>query len=161
LFSYNTFTKLHAKILVRFANETGEDSPNPWVMVKPTFSAVLAEQLDGKTLKLKKAAEVLQAVVKKRVPRVKETVNAWHVPLFESNGPMLYLSVAARHISVGFVRGTLLKDPSGLLEGTGELRHVKVRNAEDAENPALAKLIEAAAAQNRRKPARASSIENA
>src|SRR5581483_3900018 len=53
-------------------------------------------------------------------------------------------------VNLGLPRGTELADPAGLLEGTGKrARHVKVRMLEEAENPALVKLIQASAAQIR------------
>lgn len=53
----------------------------------------------------------------------------------------------SRHVNLHFARGTDLGDPEGLLEGTGkQAHHVKVRTAEEAEAPALAALIEQAAA---------------
>jgi hypothetical protein len=51
------------------------------------------------------------------------------------------------HVNLGFARGTSLPDPSGLLEGTGKrARHVKLRNPEAVDNPALRTLLEAAVA---------------
>ncbi len=48
-------------------------------------------------------------------------------------------------VSLGFMHGTTLADPKGLLEGTGKnLRHVKLKTLEDAANPALRKLVEVA-----------------
>jgi hypothetical protein len=49
------------------------------------------------------------------------------------------------HVNVGFFHGASLKDPSGLLEGTGKrMRHVKVRPGRDVHTAALANLIAAA-----------------
>jgi len=56
-------------------------------------------------------------------------------------------------VTFGFLRGTSLPDPAGLLEGTGKnLRHVKLRTAEDLQEPAVRKLIEAAARLNKKEP---------
>jgi hypothetical protein len=47
-------------------------------------------------------------------------------------------------VSLGFMHGTSLPDPEGLLEGTGKnLRHVKLKKKEDVDNPALKALVEA------------------
>ena len=47
-------------------------------------------------------------------------------------------------VSLGFMHGTSLPDPQGLLEGTGKnLRHVKLKKKEDVDNPALRALVEA------------------
>jgi hypothetical protein len=49
------------------------------------------------------------------------------------------------HANLGFARGASLPDPAGLIEGTGKnLRHVKVRSAEDAERDGLRGLLIAA-----------------
>src|SRR5215210_5474220 len=47
-------------------------------------------------------------------------------------------------VSLGFMHGTSLPDPEGLLEGTGKnLRHVKLKKKEDVDSPALRALVEA------------------
>ena len=48
-------------------------------------------------------------------------------------------------VNLGFFRGFSLRDPQGMLEGTGRnLRHVKVRSTNDAERPGVRALIEEA-----------------
>jgi hypothetical protein len=65
----------------------------------------------------------------------------------------VFLYGREKHVTFGFLRGTSLPDPAGLLEGTGKnLRHVKVKSLDDLRNPALRKLIEAAARQNKKQP---------
>lgn len=45
-------------------------------------------------------------------------------------------------INIGLAHGATLPDPAGLLEGTGKgIRHVKVRTAEEVDNPALRALV--------------------
>jgi len=59
-----------------------------------------------------------------------------------------YVNSFKAHAGVGFFRGALLADPSGLLEGTGKLgRHVKLRPDEVVNAPALEALIRAAYAE--------------
>ncbi|HKP52906.1 MAG TPA: DUF1801 domain-containing protein [Chloroflexia bacterium] len=56
-----------------------------------------------------------------------------------------YVSPMNSYVNLGFLRGTELPDPKGLLEGTGKLlRHVKIRSAEDLERPAVRELLAAA-----------------
>jgi hypothetical protein len=51
-----------------------------------------------------------------------------------------------RHVNLGFTTGARVRDPDGLLEGTGKnLRHVKLRSKDDL-SPALARLVARAAA---------------
>jgi hypothetical protein len=98
-------------------------------------------------------AKQLRALVKKEIPDVKEYVNPWKLPTFASRGPLGYFMIGKSHVTFGLYRGTSLDDPECLLEGTGKnLRHVKIRSAEDLARPALRELIRAAAALNRKDP---------
>ena len=61
-----------------------------------------------------------------------------------------YIAPKSKHVNLGFMYGAALDDPDGLLEGTGKkLRHVKVRSVEEAERPALRRLLERAVAERR------------
>ncbi len=53
------------------------------------------------------------------------------------------LPVYTKHVNLGFNRGTLLKDPHGLLTGTGNLiRHIDVQQPEDYRNPQVKELLD-------------------
>ncbi|HXP23739.1 MAG TPA: DUF1801 domain-containing protein [Candidatus Sulfotelmatobacter sp.] len=109
--------------------------------------------VERKGRNLKGVAQGLRQLVSKTVAGARETVNPWKIPTFESNGPMCYFSIASDHLTFGFLRGTSLPDPQLLLEGTGKrLRHVKLRALEDLRQPALKKLIQAAARLNEKEP---------
>ena len=109
--------------------------------------------LDTKPAELAYVAEKLRKLVKRTVAGTKESVNPWKIPTFESDGPMCFFMVGKNHVTFGFLRGTSLPDPAGLLEGTGKnLRHVKLKTAGDLGKPALRKLIVAAARQNKKEP---------
>jgi hypothetical protein len=59
--------------------------------------------------------------------------------------PFGYVNVFTAHVNVGFFQGAGLKDPDGLLQGTGKfMRHVKLRVGGEALDDALRRLIEAA-----------------
>lgn len=56
-----------------------------------------------------------------------------------------YVNVFRAHVNVGFFNGAALKDPAGLLEGTGRfMRHVKLRPGSEPDATALDALIAAA-----------------
>lgn len=56
-----------------------------------------------------------------------------------------YIMPHARHVNLGFYQGVALRDPHGLLEGTGKrLRHVKVRSVDDARRPEIRELLQQA-----------------
>jgi hypothetical protein len=57
----------------------------------------------------------------------------------------VYFTFAKTHLGFGFYYGADLKDPSGLLEGTGKsMRHVKITSVEDLARPAFKALVLAA-----------------
>lgn len=113
----------------------------------------IEEHLRGKEPRLREVVEGVRALVRETVPDVAETVNPWGVPTFDFKGPMCYLSVASKHVTFGFYRGTSLDDPTSLLEGVGKnLRHVKVRKVEDLKNDGLRVLVRAAARLNETEP---------
>ena len=58
-----------------------------------------------------------------------------------------YIALHKDHINLGFNQGADLPDPAGLLQGPGKaLRHTKITEPDDLEQPALRTLLEAAAA---------------
>lgn len=60
-------------------------------------------------------------------------------------GMICVISPYAKHVNLGFARGTSVPDPAGLLEGTGKrARHVKLKSLEDVERPEVRALLEAA-----------------
>jgi hypothetical protein len=55
------------------------------------------------------------------------------------------------YVTLGVARGAELPDPGGLMEGRGKVhRHVKLRNHEELDAPALRDLMAAAAARGTR-----------
>lgn len=55
------------------------------------------------------------------------------------------IPIYTNHLNLGFNRGTLLKDPRGLLTGTGNLiRHIPVRQKSDYRNGPVKALIKEA-----------------
>jgi len=95
---------------------------------------------------LRKVARALRSFVKTTVPGVKETVNVWGIPTFEAPDPFCFYMVGKNHVTFGFHFGTSLRDPGGLLEGTGKnIRHVKLRTVEDLNRNGLKRLMQAAA----------------
>lgn len=61
------------------------------------------------------------------------------------DAPFGYVNSFKSHINVGFFHGAQLKDPTGLLEGSGKrMRHVKVKPERQINVAALNDLIDAA-----------------
>jgi len=61
------------------------------------------------------------------------------------DAPFAYVDVFKAHVNVGFYLGAFLRDPAGLLEGSGRrMRHVKVRPGSEPDSAAMRALIERA-----------------
>ena len=61
------------------------------------------------------------------------------------DAPFGYVNSFKSHLNVGFFHGAVLKDPSGLLEGSGKrMRHVKLKPGHELNAAALSELIDAA-----------------
>jgi hypothetical protein len=114
---------------------------------------ILEAYLRSKNSEMKKLANELRQVVRKTVPASREAINSWGIPTFDFQGPFCLLMVGKKHVTFGFTRGTSLSDPAGLLEGTGKnLRHVKLKTAEQLHDANLRQLILDAAALNGESP---------
>src|SRR5437762_11145838 len=99
---------------------------------------------------LKPVADAVRAVIRKTVPKSREAINPWSIPTFEWNGTLCYLMVGKNHVTFGFPRGSSLRDPTKLLEGTGKnLRHVKLREVSDVHDANLKQLVLQAKKLNR------------
>jgi hypothetical protein len=114
---------------------------------------IIDSYVEKKNAKLKTVADGVRKLVKKTVPDSREAVNAWGVPTFDYHGPMCLMLVGKNHVTLGFTRGTALKDSAELLEGTGKnLRHVKLKEVEQLRDANLRQLLLEAAALNEGTP---------
>jgi hypothetical protein len=93
----------------------------------------------------------LRALVRKAAPKATEAIK-WAQPVFDSNGPMIFIKAHRQHVNFGFWRGAEMQDPEGLLEGEGErMRHVKLTSLKEARRPALAAFVRQAVRLNAEK----------
>ncbi|MEM7660464.1 MAG: DUF1801 domain-containing protein [Bacteroidota bacterium] len=61
-----------------------------------------------------------------------------------------YLMPNKKWVNLGFYRGAVLADETGLLEGTGKkLRHIKMHSLDDANRPAVKALLTLALAERK------------
>ncbi len=97
----------------------------------PKVSALRGMSVDGWVAAKAKGwqSDVVQRifdVMREAVPAATVSIK-WGQPVFESNGPLAYVRVAKAHVTLGFWRGAELKDPKGVLEGSGtRMAHVKL-----------------------------------
>ncbi len=64
------------------------------------------------------------------------------VPWYRGRNYVCAIASHTDHTNLEFYRGVSLRDPAGLLEGTGKnLRHVKVHSVADVKQPPLRALL--------------------
>lgn len=90
--------------------------------------------------------EALRRFVKKEAPDLREAIR-WGNLSWLGNKDVCWVLVYDEHVNFGFHNGALLKDPKGLLEGTGKrLRHVKIHEAKDIRPKEFGALLKQAVA---------------
>ena len=92
-------------------------------MTDKTIEAYIAKHPDWRGATMR----ALHALVLERAPQATHGIK-WAQPVYEHNGPMIFMKAATKHVTFGFWRGAELDDPQGLLEGEGErMKHLKLR----------------------------------
>jgi len=76
------------------------------------------------------------------VPWARQKIAGYGIGPKKMSQHYCYLAPFKRHLNFGFMYGAHLPDPAQLLEGSGkDLRHVKIRQHSELEQPALRQLI--------------------
>jgi hypothetical protein len=99
-------------------------------------------------------ALALREIVLEEAPDASESVyQVYTVAIwFGFSGKMkdmfCYIATNAKHVNLGFPRGTSLADPNRVLEGDGKaMRHIKFASLSDVERPFVRRYIQAAMEQ--------------
>lgn len=86
--------------------------------------------------------------VEKAGPKLSSGIK-WGQPVFEQGGPVCYVKAFRSAVNFGFWRGIELKDPKGVLEGSGEkMRHIKLSKGATLNEAAVSQLIKQAISLN-------------
>ncbi len=94
------------------------------------------------------AMKRLREVVKEGAPHSAVGIK-WAQPVWEWNGPMIWMKAYPKHVNIGFWRGTELEDPKKVLTGDGErMRHIKLTSVEEIPADALRELVKQAVKLN-------------
>ena len=90
----------------------------------------------------------LREVVKEGAPHSAVGIK-WAQPVWEWNGPMIWMKAYPKHVNIGFWRGTEMDDPQKVLQGDGErMRHIKVTSVDEIPADALRDLVRQAVKLN-------------
>jgi hypothetical protein len=94
------------------------------------------------------AMKRLREVVKEGAPHSAVAIK-WAQPVWEWNGPMIWMKAYPKHVDIGFWRGTEMDDPKKVLTGDGErMRHIKITSVDDIPADALVELVKQAVKLN-------------
>jgi hypothetical protein len=94
------------------------------------------------------AMKRLREVVKEGAPHSAVGIK-WAQPVWEWNGPMIWMKAYPKHVDIGFWRGTEKHDPKKVLTGDGErMRHIKITSVKDIPVDALRDLVKQAVKLN-------------
>jgi hypothetical protein len=91
----------------------------------------------------------LRELVMEVAPEAQEAFK-WSQPVYEYNGPFSYIKVFDKHINFGFWRGVDLKDPEGILQGSGKkMRHVPLKDLGDIQRERFQQFVREAVELNK------------
>lgn len=94
------------------------------------------------------AMKRLREVVKEGAPHSAVGIK-WAQPVWEWNGPMIWMKAYPKHVDIGFWRGTEMDDPKKVLTGDGErMRHIKITSVDNIPADALRELVRQAVKLN-------------
>jgi hypothetical protein len=94
------------------------------------------------------AMKRLREVVKEGAPHSAVGIK-WAQPVWEWNGPMIWMKAYPKHVDIGFWRGTEMDDPKKVLTGDGErMRHIKITSVEEIPADELRELVKQAVKLN-------------
>jgi len=114
----------------------------PKMKAYATFDLYLADQAP----KNRTIIRALRKFVKSVDPKLEESVKWGNGCWLKGKAPVAYVYSDKDHVQFGFIRGSSLEDPHGLLQGKGQyVRHVKVRKIADIDPRALGALLRQAA----------------
>jgi len=104
----------------------------------PTFDLYLADQ----SPRNQRIIRALRAFVRRTAPELQESVKWGNGCWLQGKDPVSYVYSDEAWVQFGFIRGSALSDPRGLLEGNGQyVRHIKVRTLGDIDERAFAALL--------------------
>jgi hypothetical protein len=105
--------------------------------------ASFGEWKRDQSAKNQKLIDALSGLVRKTSPELTRTVKWGQGCWILGDAPRVYIHAEPDHVQFGFYAGSTLKDPEGLLVGSGKhVRHVKVFTTKGIPREALVALLE-------------------
>ena len=112
-----------------------------------TVDAYIQAQEPGK----RKILFTLRSIIKDVALDAQESIK-WAQPIYtDEQGPFCYMQAHKNHVNIGFWRGAIMNDPSGLLMGEGEkMRHFKITQDTAINKEAIADFVKQAIVLNKK-----------
>lgn len=83
----------------------------------------------------------LREIILEVSPEITESIK-WAQPVYESKGPFSYIKAFKNAVNFGFWRGVDLKDPKGMLQGSGEkMRHIKITKLDEIDRKSFGDFV--------------------
>lgn len=105
----------------------------------------VTDYINDTSCPVKETLQATRQLILETLPDVEEYMK-WGVPTFSlpQHPPICYLYGGKDHVNVGFLLGTQLDDPEGLLQGEGkkDSRHVRLTSQEPAKWAAIRKFLQ-------------------
>lgn len=103
------------------------------------------EFVEGAVLpELRPLVAAIRNLMRECAPDAREAIG-YGMPVYRGNKVFAWINPTKKDVTLGFSRGTQMEDRYGLLRGGGKgSRHVKMRNLDDVNRPALAYYIKQA-----------------
>jgi hypothetical protein len=135
-------TKLPSKARLRANTKLPPKKKSNKMKAYASFDLYLADQPP----KNQTIIRALRKFVKRTLPELEESVKWSNGCWLQGKVPVAYVYAAPEFTQFGFIRGSSLADPRGLLEGEGQyVRFIKVRELADIDERAFAALLRQAA----------------
>lgn len=113
--------------------------------------AHFADITDGKSEIVTDIANQLRKILAEILPGITEVnwktqqIAGYGVGEKKMSEHFCYIAPLKSHVNLGFMYGADLDDPNELMEGSGKaLRHIKIKSLDQANDPAVRKLIQKA-----------------
>ncbi len=124
-----------------------EQRRNPAARGGASAEEYIAKQKPDQQTILKK----LRSIIMKAAPQLSEQIK-YGFPWYVEKENVCVIMAAGTWVDLGFYRGTELKDPKELLEGSGKgMRHIKVRTLNEIDSEYFTQLVKQAASLTPRK----------
>lgn len=93
----------------------------------------------------KKLLETLRQLIHTTISETSEDIK-WGIPVFTKTKIFTYLRSTKNHVALGLYNIEKIKDPNGILDGTGKnMRHLKIKKIEDIDEALITEWLKATA----------------